>query len=201
MEAEVNTLKVLPPITSNGYRILYNRTRELRKPADVAGLKFRTTPSALDVGIIKAWGGNPTPIDFLETYSAIQQNVVSGLYAQPYWTSRFKFQEVVKFGTEPRATWVVNVVVMNVNLWNAMPKALQEAFWAASVEAADGANQRDRETEEAYKKKIQAAGVELYKPTPAEYNDWRAKAETVWEIPAAKAIDRSLVTAIQAIRA
>jgi len=201
MEAEVKSVKVFPPITSNGFRILWNRTRELKKPADVQGLKFRTTPSPLDVGIIKAWGGNPTPIDFLETYSAIQQNVVSGLYSQPYWTSRFNFQEVVKFGTEPRANWVVNIVVMNVNLWNAMPKPLQDAFWAASVQAADEANQRDRATEENYKKKLQAAGLSIYKPSEAEYKEWRTAGETVWQIPAAKSIDPALVSAVRAIRA
>jgi TRAP-type C4-dicarboxylate transport system substrate-binding protein len=62
---------------------------------------------------------------------------------------------------------VVNIVVMNVNLWNAMPKPLQDAFWAASVQAADEANQRDRATEENYKKKLQAAGLSIYKPSEA----------------------------------
>jgi TRAP-type C4-dicarboxylate transport system substrate-binding protein len=199
MEAEVK-LKVLPPITSGGYRILWNRNRVLRTPADVQGMKFRTTPSALDVGVIRAWGGNPTPIDWFETYSAIQQNVVSGLYSQPYWAKRYNFQEVVKHGTETRANWVVNIVVMNVNLWNAMPKALQEAFWLASIEAADEANQRDRAIENDYVSKLRADGVAIYTPSAAEQKEWRSRGETVWQSPGAKSIDRSLIESIRSIR-
>ncbi len=200
MEDELGTIKVLPASTSGGFRMLSNNTRKLITPNDVQGLKFRTTASPLDVGLIRSWGGNPSPIDWFETYTSIQQNVVNGIHVQPYWTHRFNFFEVLKHATEVRAVWAVNVMVMNRQTYEAMPEALQDAFMEAAKEASDIANKKDWGWEELYKDKLRQDGVDVYKPSEAEYQEWRKAGETVWESDAAKSIDKSMVDKVMAQR-
>ena len=47
-------VKVLPPLGSGGFRLLWNNVRPLPSPDAVQGLKFRTTRSPLSIDLIKA---------------------------------------------------------------------------------------------------------------------------------------------------
>ncbi len=51
---------------------------EINTPADFAGLKLRVPERDYYVETFKAFGANPTPMDFGEVYSALQTGVVSG---------------------------------------------------------------------------------------------------------------------------
>ncbi|WP_312778041.1 TRAP transporter substrate-binding protein DctP, partial [Escherichia coli] len=46
------------------------------KPDDLKGMKVRVQPSPGAVEMIKVMGGNPTPLDYGELYTALQQGVV-----------------------------------------------------------------------------------------------------------------------------
>lgn len=52
--------------------------KEVNVPADFAGLKIRVPERDYYVETFKAFGANPTPMDFGEVYSALQTGVVSG---------------------------------------------------------------------------------------------------------------------------
>ena len=62
-------LKVLPPVGSGGYRLLWNRVRATPAPGAVKGIKYRTTTSKLEIELVRAWGGNPTPMAWTEICS------------------------------------------------------------------------------------------------------------------------------------
>jgi TRAP-type C4-dicarboxylate transport system substrate-binding protein len=40
----------------------------VKTPADLKGMKIRSTASPVDQAIWRAWGASPTPIDFAEVY-------------------------------------------------------------------------------------------------------------------------------------
>lgn len=200
MEDEFGTIKVLPPITSGGFRMLSNNTRELKVPGDVDGLKFRTTASPITIELIRKWGGNPTPVDWFETYSSIQQNVVNGIHVQPYWTHKFNFHEVLTNATEVRAVWAVNVLAMNRNTFESMPEPLQGAFMEAAKEAFAVANKMDWDFEDTMKDNLRQNGVEIYTPSKAEYGEWRKLGEEVWETDIGKSVDKSMVDKVMAQR-
>ncbi len=61
-----------------GQRHLTTRRTEVRKPADMAGLKIRVQPTGIYLDTIKAMGGNPTPMDFKEVYTSMQTGVIDG---------------------------------------------------------------------------------------------------------------------------
>ena len=192
-------IKVLPPVGAGGFRMLWNSKRPLPSPDAVKGLKFRTTGSPLSIQLIKNWGGNPTPIPWTETYNAMKTGVVDGFHVQPIWTYLFKMHEVLAHATEVKALFSVQLQVMNINTFNAIPEAMRGPFMQAAQMAADAGNKQDREKEESFKTKLREAGKIIYTPSSAEAAQWRKGGEAVWETEG-KSIDRSVIDRMIALR-
>ena len=193
-------IKVLPPVGAGGFRLLWNSKRALHTPDDVKGLKFRTTGSPLSIQLVKNWGGNPTPIPWTETYNAIKTGVVDGFHVQPIWTYLFKMHEVLAHATEVKALFSVQLQVMNINTFNAIPEAMRGPFMQAAQMAADEGNKQDREKEESFKTKLREAGKTIYTPSSAEAAKWRKGGEAVWQTEG-KSIDRLVIDRMIALRA
>ena len=62
-------VRVLDHIES-GFRSFFNSKREIKTPADLAGMKIRTGENAVHMAMVKALGANPTPISWTEVYNA-----------------------------------------------------------------------------------------------------------------------------------
>lgn len=196
MESDI-PVKVLPSVAGGGYRWLMNSERELRTPADVRGLKIRTVGSPIITSLLEAWNFNPTSMPFPETYTAIQQGVISGDHFQPIWCFKFNFYEVVKYATEVQAIFGFAVQVINANTWEAMGEDIQKPFMLAAQEAADIANAKDRGLEQFYKDENRKKGMEIYTPSSSELVQWRERGEGVW--PSA-GVDSSVLNAIRDLR-
>jgi len=192
-------LKVLPPVGAGGYRLLWNRQRATPAPGAVKGIKYRTTTSKLEIELVRAWGGNPTPMAWTETYNALSSGVVEGIHVQPIWTYRFNMHEVLKYATEVDAIFAVQFQVLNKNTWNSMPPDIQQAFMAAAQEAADQANQIDREAEKSFKQRLREAKMEIYTPSAAEKAQWQKIGEAVWDTQG-KGIDAAVIRSMIALR-
>ena len=192
-------LKVLPPVGAGGYRLLWNRQRATPAPGAVKGIKYRTTTSKLEIELVRAWGGNPTPMAWTETYNALSSGVVEGIHVQPIWTYRFNMHEVLKYATEVDAIFAVQFQVLNKNTWSSMPPDIQQAFMAAAQEAADAANQIDREAEQSFKQRLREAKMEIYKPSAAEKAQWQKIGEAVWDTQG-KGIDAAVIRSMIALR-
>ena len=192
-------VKVLPPLGSGGFRLLWNNVRPLPSPDAVQGLKFRTVRSPLSIDLIKSWGGNPTPLPWTETYNGLKSGIVDGFHVQPIWTYKFNMHEVLKYATEVKALFSVQFQVMNANTFNSMPESMQGPFMEAAQMAADEANALDRSLEDSFKAKLLEAGMEIHTPSAAEAAQWREAGESVWET-AGKDIDRSVIERMVALR-
>jgi TRAP-type transport system periplasmic protein len=185
-------VKVLPPVGAGGYRMFWNNVRPTKSPADAAGLKMRSVTSPIVIELLRAWGTNPTPVPWVETYTALQQGVADGFHVQPIWTFKFNMYEVLKYATEVNAIFGIQFQVMNVNTWNAIPESIQGPMMLAFQEAADKANEADRASESFYKDELRRVGMEIYTPTKAEFAQWQEKGRSVWGT-AGKDIDRSVI--------
>jgi len=185
-------VKVLPPVGAGGYRMFWNNVRPLKTPDDAAGLKMRSVTSPIVIELLRAWGTNPTPVPWVETYTALQQGVADGFHVQPIWTFKFNMYEVLKYATEVKAIFGIQFQVMNINTWNAIPESIQGPMMLAFQEAAESANERDRASEEFYKDELRGVGMEIYTPTASEFAQWQEKGRSIWGT-AGKDIDRSVI--------
>ena len=199
MEKKVN-VKVLPMVGAGGFRMMWNNKRPLKTPADVQGLKIRSTTAPIVIELNKLWGFNPTPISWAETYTSLQQGVVDGMEVQAIWTYKFNMFEVLKYATETKSTFTNQLQVMNGDIWKSMPPDIQKAFMAAAQEAADIANISDRKLDVEFHDALRAKGMQIYEPTGGDYKAWRDLGEKVWDGPSAKKVDRKLINALTAMQ-
>ena len=68
---ERDGFKLLMVLDNGGFRDIVNIKRAIKVPADVKGLKFRTTASPVEIAMFENWGGIPTAIDWGEVYNAL----------------------------------------------------------------------------------------------------------------------------------
>jgi len=180
MEAQL-PIKVLPAVGAGGFRMLSNNKRPIKSIADAAGLKVRSAGSPASAALADAWGMNPTPIAWTETYTALQQGTVEGFHVQPIWTFKFNMFEVLDYAVEVGAIFGIQIQAMNINTFNAMPEEIQKAFMLAAQDAADIGNSEDRRLENFFKDELRTkGGMEIYTPSERELAAWRAPTESIW---------------------
>jgi TRAP-type C4-dicarboxylate transport system substrate-binding protein len=174
-------LKVLMINDNGGGRPVLTVSKQVKVPSDLKGLKIRSTASPVDQAIWRAWGAGPTPIDFAEVYSALQSKVVDG-YA-PNWNDAVgsKQVELLKYAADVNYVVGVQVAVMRLDKFKALPKELQDVLmqagretevWGIKVDADEVATMQNL-----FRQKY---GVQIYAPTQAEMAEWKRLARSVW---------------------
>lgn len=95
--------------------------------SDLKGKKLRSIPSPVLLSQFRAWGANPVPISFPETYNAISQGVVSGQEQEWGILRDLKFYEVSKYLTESEHGYFIDFFFVSKKWYDALPKDLQKA--------------------------------------------------------------------------
>lgn len=119
----------------NGWRELTNNRGPVRTPADMKGMKLRTTGSPAHIEAFKLLGTNPVPMPLAELYTALEMKTVD---AQEHplgvlWSA--KLYEVQKHLSLTNHAYSALVVVMNKAKFEALSPAHQKALVEAAREA------------------------------------------------------------------
>ncbi|MFM2068543.1 MAG: hypothetical protein RLZZ584_3452, partial [Pseudomonadota bacterium] len=61
-----------------GFRNITNSKKPINTVEDIAGLKLRVIPNAINVDWVKTLGANPTPMAFPEVYAGLEQKAIDG---------------------------------------------------------------------------------------------------------------------------
>lgn len=175
-------LKMLPIVGAGGYRLLTNKDRDVKVPADLDGLKIRSSfgGSVIDTNTIGAWGGVATPMPWGESYTSVQQGILDGMFVQPIWTFIAGFAELLSHGTRVPSNWVGQLQVINANTWGEMPDDIKAPFMEAAQIAADEGNVLDQTLEDKFIADLEGAGMAVYTPTDDQMGEWREKALATW---------------------
>jgi len=160
-----------------GFRHFTNSKRPIKSPEDMEGLKFRVMETPIYMKMVEALGGNPTPIAWTETYSALQNGVVDG-EENPVSTIVFaNFAEVQDYLTLDGHVYGVDWFVMNNEFYNSLPSDLQRVVdQAAQVSSTVGRGLQQLNSSiglETLKKN----GMEIYSPTPEEKEAFKEAAQ------------------------
>lgn len=132
------------------------------------------------IAAYNAWGINPTPMAWNETFTALQQGVVDG-QDNPYITvSAMKFDEVQKYITPIRYLFSLEPLVVSEQVFQAQTPEVQQWILEAGQAATDHSYQYIQDTEERIKQELQDAGMEIVEPANDE-KEWIEAATTqVW---------------------
>lgn len=120
----------------NGWRQITTKDKVVASPADLAGLKIRTTGAPVHIKAFELLGANPVPMAIGELYTALEMGTVE---AQEHPLGVFmsaKFYEVQDAITLSRHAYSPLVVAMNKAKFDSLTADQQQLLIDAAVETA-----------------------------------------------------------------
>jgi TRAP-type transport system periplasmic protein len=164
----------------SGFRVLTNSKRPIESPEDLKGLVIRVPRNEIMIASYQAWGVNPTPMAWSETFTGLQQGVVDG-QDNPYITvSAMKFNEVQKYVTNLRYIFSLEPLIISESVFQQQTPEMQKAILEASKEATAYSYDYLLATEDNIKKDLAAKGMVFTDPANNE-KEWIEKVTTtVW---------------------
>lgn len=164
----------------SGFRVLTNSKRPVQTLDDLKGMVIRVPRNEIMIATYNAWGINPTPLAWTETFTALQQKVVDG-QDNPYITvSAMKFDEVQKYITNIRYIFSLEPLIVSEAIFQQQSPEMQEAILEAGRRATEHSYAFLAESEDRIKQELMDAGMEIYEPANEE-KEWIEAATTkVW---------------------
>ncbi|WP_246070108.1 TRAP transporter substrate-binding protein [Mangrovivirga cuniculi] len=161
-----------------GSRSFYTKTRPVKEPEDLKGLKVRVMESASAMDMVRALGGSPTPISWGELYTALQQGIVDGAENNPPSFQFSRHYEVCKFYTIDEHTMLPDVLIMSTIVWKSLDDQEKQWLMEAAEESTEYQRKIWKEAEEEALRVVQEAGVEIIYPDKSEF---KAKVDDMYD--------------------
>lgn len=152
-----------------GARSFYTKSTPILTPDDLQGLKIRVQNSQTALQTIQALGGSPTPMNFGELYTGLQQGLVDGAENNPPSFHFSRHYEVCKHYCLDEHTLVPDVLLMSTVWWERLTPEAQGWLRQAAKESSQWQRQAwEEETAESIAA-VEAAGVTIHYPDKAEF--------------------------------
>jgi len=146
-----------------GTRNFYTKSKPIRTPDDLKGLKIRVMKSQTAMDMVSAMGGSPTPIDWGELYSALAQGVVAGAENNPPSFTSNKHYEPCKHFTLDAHTRVPDILLISTKVWNKLSSQQQKWLQQAADESSLFERKLWKEKTIEALEKAKKEGVTIYK--------------------------------------
>ncbi len=151
-----------------GVRHVTNNIRPVISPADLEGVKLRTMQVPAHVATFSSLGANPTPMNFGEVYSALQQGVIDGQENPLAIITSQRFYEVQSYLSTTGHVFAVYIPVVSTSFLEGLSDEHQQLIRDSIAEAT--VYQQELVTSESADQLdvIRAAGVEVYELSAEE---------------------------------
>ena len=110
----------------NGFRQITSSEKKVSAPADLRGFKIRVPVSPLWLSLFHALGAAPTPINWSETYTALQTHIVDGQENPLVVIETGKLYEVQKYAALTNHMWDGYFLLVNQAAWERLPADLRQ---------------------------------------------------------------------------
>lgn len=161
-------------------RDLMTTKKPIRTFADAKGIKIRSVASPINQTLLRAWGLNPVPIAWSESYTALSQGVVNGIYVDPMSAEMSKISEVVKYVTRPGGALLLSGAVMNLQNYEKLPPNVRVAVDRAAAEAELWAYGIEQELKTRAVIAMKKKGVEFIELSPEDQSRFEKEARGTW---------------------
>ncbi len=161
-----------------GARSFYTCHKMVNTPEDLKGMKIRVMKTNMCIRTIEAMGACPTPINFGELYTALQQGVVDGAENNPpsFYTSRH--YEVCKYYSLDEHLRIPDVLLISKIVWNGLLNKDKQILLKASKLTVEYQRKLWSEFEGYSLEEVKKAGVEVIYPGK---KDFIALVKPLWQ--------------------
>jgi tripartite ATP-independent transporter DctP family solute receptor len=138
--------------------------KEIKTPADMAGIKLRMPGTDAWQFLGSALGANPVPIAFTEIYTALQTGAVDGQDNPLPSTKDSKFYEVTKQIVLTSHLVDLNYLAFSKKVWDELTPEQQATVQNAADDAAELGRQRQLKLEGELEQFFKDQGLKVYTP-------------------------------------
>jgi tripartite ATP-independent transporter DctP family solute receptor len=181
----------------SGSRSLYSRSKLVKTPADMKGMKIRVQQSDLAVAMVEAMGANATPMPLGEVYTGLKTGLLDAAENNlPSYDSTRHF-EAAKFMSLTEHTMTPEILVFSKRQWDKLPEADQKIIREAARESVPYMRKLWNERELQAKQSVEKGGAQLGTVDKASF---QAAMKPVYDKFVSTAETKELVTRIQAVK-
>lgn len=181
VEDEIGLKLVFIMPSNGGARAIATRKVRLVVPADIENVKQRVSLAPLDMVINGAWGANPTPIPWADTFTGFSQGMFEGVQIPLPHIHNVGFDEIAKHITMVNFQYLPQVMWVRVDFWNELPADIREVMLEVGAEASLYEMRVDQEAHQAFRDAITKRGAEIIDLTPEQMVMWQQASESVYE--------------------
>ena len=164
-----------------GFRNLTNGRKAISTVDDVAGLKLRVIPNAINVDWVKALGANPTPMAFPEVYAGLESKAIDGQENPLSVILANKFFEVQKHLALTNHQYNPQSFIFSKKVWDTLSADEKKIVGDAAVEAGRFQRQVNRDAVAGQLDQLKKSGMQVTEFSAAEQAKLRAKLAPVIE--------------------
>jgi TRAP-type C4-dicarboxylate transport system substrate-binding protein len=168
-------IQIITPVYFGSRSVNLKPDKQIKTPADMAGIKLRMPPGEFWQFLGESLGANPTPIAYAELYTALQTGTVDGQDNPVVASKLMKFDEVTTQFVLTKHVIAYDVMSIRSKIWDAMKPEQQVKFQAAADKMSDENIKRfdaqEAETLEYFKKE----GKKVYTPDVAAFRAFAQK--------------------------
>ncbi|MGV8853280.1 MAG: sialic acid TRAP transporter substrate-binding protein SiaP [Devosia sp.] len=149
--------------------------KEIKTPADMAGIKLRMPGGDAWQFLGTALGANPTPMAYAEVYTGLQTGAIDGQDNPLPNVENMKFYEVMDQIVLTSHLVGYDLLVISGDAWNKMTPEQQTEVQAAATAAIDFSQQKHLARETELLEKFKTAGLKIYEPDVAAFRAYAQK--------------------------
>ena len=162
-------IEVIAPVYFGARHVNLKPDRQIRTPADLAGIKLRMPPGEFWQFLGESIGVNPTPVAFAEVYTALQTGAIDG-QDNPLGADKvMKFYEVTSQIVLTGHLIGNNLFAISVKKWNSLSPAQQKTVQTAADKFADAITAQALKDETELLDFFRQQGLEIYTPDVAAF--------------------------------
>jgi TRAP-type transport system periplasmic protein len=164
MAEEQLGIHILGPTYFGARQVGLRIDKEIKTPADMAGIKLRMPGGDAWQFLGTALGANPTPMAYAEVYTGLQTGAIDGQDNPLPNVENMKFYEVMEQIVLTSHLVGYDLLVISGDAWNAMTPEQQTAVQAAATAAIDFSQAEHLAREAELAERFRSVGLKVYEP-------------------------------------
>jgi TRAP-type C4-dicarboxylate transport system substrate-binding protein len=170
---------------TGGWRSFATTTRQVRSVDDLAGLRIRTLPSALEQEMVRELGAAPMALPWSEVYGALSAKLLDGIKNSVQDVVGMKLDDHIRYLFIDRHAYMSSMWWYSEAQWRRLPPdvqaAFREGFRALALETRAAAKRREAPAMEEFRRRGGIAEVATpeqragLKQATRELRDWYAE--------------------------
>ncbi len=182
LEDSGGAIRIMTIGNTGGWRNFANTRKRIAGPGDLEGMKIRTVVADLPQQLVETLGASPTPIPWPELFTSLQTGVVDGTKNGVTDIMGMKFTDAgLTHLTLDGHAYMAAIWVMNNSRFQSLPEELKRVVLNGfhDLQQATFASPKRKQID-AYAA-FEAAGGEIYAPTPEEMAAFREAVDPVYD--------------------